>query len=159
MSRISPIRIGSPAPDFCGHTHTGEEIRLADFRERKNVVLFFYPKDFTPGCTAEVCSLRDNYDEIRRYDAVMFGVSFDSEESHRQFIRRHRLPFPLLSDPDGAIAQAYGADRRFWGVLPGARRITFVIDKKGIIREILHHELMIGRHVQGVLEALRRIES
>jgi peroxiredoxin Q/BCP len=153
------LREGLSAPDFQARLTTGEEVRLSDFRGRKNVVLFFYPKDFTPGCTAEACSLRDNYDEIRRYDAVIFGVSPDSEASHEQFIRRHRLPFPLISDRDGAVARAYGASGRLGGLLPGIKRVTFVIDRAGVIRAVIHHEFLIRKHLESILEALQRLAS
>lgn len=153
------LREGLSAPDFQAWLTTGEEVRLSDFRGRKNVVLFFYPKDFTPGCTAEACSFRDNYDEIRRYDAVMFGISPDSEASHKQFIRRHRLPFPLISDREGAVARAYGAGGRLGGLLPGIKRVTFVIDRAGVIRAVIHHEFLIRKHLEGILEALQRLAS
>jgi len=120
-------------------------------------VLFFYPKDFTPGCTAEVCSFRANYEALTQCDAVLLGVSFDDEQTHEAFMHRHRLPFSLISDRDHAIARAYGADGRLWGMLPGAKRLTFVIDKEGIIRRIVHHEIQIGKHLDGVLEALREL--
>lgn len=142
--RTRSLKPGDRAPDFHARRTTGEEVRLSEFRGKKHVVLFFFPKDFTPGCTAEVCSFRDNYDALMAFDAVLLGVSFDDEQTHDAFIHRHRLPFPLISDRDHAIARAYGADGRLWGILPGAKRLTFVIDKEGIISRILHHEMLIG---------------
>jgi peroxiredoxin Q/BCP len=150
---------GDVAPDFGATLSNGERFVLSEYRGKKIVVLFFYPKDFTPGCTAEVCSFRDNYDELTKYDALLLGVSSDPEESHRAFIQRHHLPFPLISDSDRTIARAYGVSARLGGILPGTQRVTFVIDKQGIIRRILHHEVLITKHLAGVLETLKSLAA
>ncbi len=148
---------GDIAPDFTTTLSTGETISLKDYQGKKNVVLFFYPKDFTSGCTAEVCSFRDNYQELQNYDAVLLGVSADNEDSHQAFIRQHGLPFPLVSDTDKSITRAYGTASRFLGLVHGTKRVTYVIDKSGAIRAVIHHEVLIGKHLTGVIEALKRI--
>jgi peroxiredoxin Q/BCP len=153
------LQEGDAAPNFSATLGSGEEVSLEDHRGKKNVVLFFYPKDFTAGCTKEVCSFRDNYSAVTKYDAVLLGVSFDDSSSHSSFIETYQLPFLLISDTDRSIARMYGTAERLGGLLYGAKRVTYVIDKQGTIRGVLHHELMIGKHLEGVVEALKRIES
>jgi peroxiredoxin Q/BCP len=148
---------GSRAPGFTAPASTGETIRLADFAGEKNVVLFFYPKDFTAGCTEQACAFRDAYEELRALNAVVFGVSGDTRASHEKFAGTHRLPYPLISDSSRAIARAYGV-LRLGGVLPLPKRVTYVIDRKGVIRMVVHHELQMGRHVEEALAVLRRIQ-
>ncbi len=147
-------RVGTQAPDFKLMSTTGETVSLADFRGRSEVVLFFYPKDHSPACTAEACSFRDRYEAFRDAGAEVIGVSNDSTESHRRFAARNRLPFILLSDPDGAVRARYGA--KTLGVFPG--RTTFLIDKQGVIRHVFSSQLFFTRHVSemlGVLQAMR----
>ena len=139
-----------------GKTADGTTIRLSDYRGRKNVVLYFYPKDFTAGCTAEACTFRDAYDELHRQDTEVIGVSTDSGDSHDRFAQRYGLRFPLLSDPQGTIAGAYGALGALRALLGAAQRITFVIDKNGVIRGAFHHELRVSRHLQQVRDLLAR---
>lgn len=155
----SLLPVGSVAPDFSATLGTGESFRLRDYSGKKNVVLFFYPKDFTSGCTAQVCSFRDNYDDILHHEAMVVGVSYDTEETHQAFVEKHRLPFPLISDKDMSISRMYGTADRLGGLISGAKRATYVIDKEGIIRRVLHHEILIQKHVEGVLESLGEIEK
>jgi peroxiredoxin Q/BCP len=144
---------GKPAPDFTATLDDGSTFRLADYRGAKHVVLFFYPKDFTAGCTVQACTFRDNYDAIAAHDAIIIGVSGDSARTHTSFREAHRLPFPLLADPDGRIRDLF--DARGWiPWLPP--RITYVIDKDGIIRAALRHDFRVTAHVPDVLEALER---
>ena len=116
------MRPGEPAPDFTRTAHTGEEVSLAALRGRW-VVVYFYPADDTPGCTAEACSFRDGYEDFQDAGAVVVGVSRDSAESHVRFAEKHRLPFLLLSDEDESLARAFGVKKTL-GILPG--RVTFV---------------------------------
>ncbi len=150
---------GTQAPAFNGKLSDGGAVSLLEYRGKKNVVVFFYPKDFTSGCTREVCSLRDNYANLLRYEVVLLGISFDDNRSHQSFIQQHHLPFPLISDEDQSIARAYGAAGRLGGFIPGAKRVTYVIDKAGIIRAVIHHELLVGKHVEGILDALEKIQD
>ncbi|HXK33203.1 MAG TPA: peroxiredoxin [Dehalococcoidia bacterium] len=149
------LKEGTPAPEFETVLDDGEVFNLASLRGRKNVVLYFYPRDFTPGCTREACTFQENYGEIEKYDAVIVGVSADSLDSHRQFRERHQLAFPLVADPDKKLIRAYEAE----GILGlTTARITYVIDKAGIIRAVIRHDFAIGRHLPDVLQALQRIE-
>ncbi len=123
---------GQSAPDFSLPSQEGKTVRLSDYADKNVVVLYFYPKDFTPGCTTEACTFRDNFQDFTDIGAVVIGVSSDSVESHKKFIEKYNLPFLLLSDEDGKVRGQYGA-AKFAG-LPA--RITFVIDKKGVIRMV-----------------------
>lgn len=154
--RSGPLREGDVAPGFTARVSTGGTITLGDFRGKKNVVLFFYPKDFTSGCTKEACAYRDNFGEITKLDAVMFGISYDSDSTHASFISRYRLPYPLISDVNQTISRAYGT-ARFGGRSGSQRRVTYVIDKQGIIRRVSHHEIFIDRHVEDVVQALKNL--
>jgi len=150
------ISEGQPAPEFSGVTASGERLSLADFRGKKPFILYFYPKDDTPGCTKEACSFRDHRGEIEAAGAVLVGVSMDSVESHQKFIAKHSLNFPLLSDRDAAIANAFGVARLGgWMPLMPVKRVTFVIDRDGVVRKVIASELSMDAHVDGALAALR----
>jgi thioredoxin-dependent peroxiredoxin len=149
----SGIEAGQPAPDFELPDAEGKRIRLADFKGKKAVVLYFYPKDDTPGCTAEACSFRDSYEDFQDAGAEVIGVSSDSAASHAKFAQRHKLPFTLLSDAKGEVRKKYGVPATM-GLLPG--RVTFVIDKKGVVRHVFNSQLQATRHVSEALEALGR---
>lgn len=138
---MPPLQIGDQAPPFGGFDQDGRPVRLADFAGR-NLVLYFYPRDFTPGCTAEACSLRDGHAALRQAGYEVLGISPDPVERHRRFADRHGLPFRLLADPGKQVAMAYGAwgKKRFLGCgYMGIRRTTFLIDGNGIIRQIIRH--------------------
>lgn len=156
MADGRPIQPGDPAPDFALEDASGTTVRLADFRGRAEVVLYFYPKDDTPGCTAEACSFRDSYEAFRDAGAEVIGVSSDAGASHRRFADRHALPFRLLSDPGGAVRARYGVSKTL-GLIPG--RATFVIDRDGIVRHAFSSQFRPARHVSealAVLKTLRR---
>jgi peroxiredoxin Q/BCP len=120
-------KVGDKAPDFSVAASDGKIVRLKDYAGKGNIVLYFYPKDDTPGCTKEACGIRDTFDEFKGLNAIVFGVSFDSVESHKRFIEKYKLPFVLLADTDKKIAKAYGVADDNSSV---ARRTTFVIDKQ-----------------------------
>ncbi len=151
VSDGQPVCVGEPAPDFTLESTTGEYIRLSDFQGKSEVVLFFYPKDSTPGCTVEACSFRDSHEAFRNGGAEVIGISSDSGLSHRRFADRHGLPFLLLSDPGGAVRARYGVSRTF-GLLPG--RVTFVIDRNGIVRHVFSSQFRPSRHVEEALSVL-----
>lgn len=133
------IKIGDKAPDFKGTDQDGKEIKLSDFKGKK-LVLYFYPKDNTPGCTAEACDLRDNYHRFEAMGYKIIGVSKDNEKSHKSFIEKFSLPFPLISDKDAVILKDYGAwgRKKFMGKeYDGIIRKTFVIDENGVILDII----------------------
>ncbi|MCE7043425.1 thioredoxin-dependent thiol peroxidase [Dyadobacter sp. CY312] len=133
------LQVGDAAPKFAAKDQDGKEVKLSDF-EGKKVILYFYPKDDTPGCTAQACNLRDNYDAILNKGYVVLGVSVDTEKSHVKFIKKFDLPFPLLADTDHAIVEAYGVwvEKSMYGrTYMGTARTTFVINEKGVIEEII----------------------
>ncbi len=133
------LQTGDKAPYFEGPDQDGNIIRLSDFAGRK-LVLYFYPKDSTPGCTAEACDLRDNYERFISQGYAVVGVSKDSTTSHQKFIARYELPFPLISDPGKVILQAYdawGEKKNYGKVSMGTLRKTYVIDENGIITDII----------------------
>ncbi len=150
------LRKGESAPDFEGPTGGDEIFRLRDYKGKKNVVLYFYPKDFTPGCTREACTFRDNYPEVEQFDTIIVGISTDTPESHGMFRERYELPFPLVSDPQRKIVGLYKADGLL-GLLTA--RVTYVIDKEGVVRAAFRHDFAIGRHWPEVLDALHSIQA
>ena len=145
------VRVGKRAPDFTLPAQSGEPVRLRDLIGRKAIVLYFYPRDETAGCTAEACAFRDSYEAFTDAGAEVIGVSSDSEGSHQRFAAHHRLPFLLLSDVDGAVRERYGV-AKWLGLFPG--RVTFVIDREGIVRHIFESQLEATRHVGEALAAL-----
>lgn len=146
-------REGQAAPAFEARDQHGATVRLADFKGKSAVVLYFYPKDDTPGCTAQACSLRDGIGAIRAAGAVVLGVSADDVGSHRAFADKFSLPFSLLADPDKRIIAAYGVKMPLLGF---AKRVTFLIDRAGIIRKIIL-DARTQDHDRQVLEALKAI--
>jgi len=123
-------KVGDKAPDFSAAASDGTTVRLADVVGKGNIVLYFYPKDDTPGCTKEACGLRDSITDLKGLNAIVLGVSFDSVESHKKFIEKYTLPFVLLADTDKKVAIAYGVATE---ASPVAARMTFIIDKTGKI--------------------------
>jgi peroxiredoxin Q/BCP len=154
--RRDRVDVGDPAPDFDLPSADGERVGLGQFRGRSEVVLFFYPRDHTPACTAEACAFRDSYEAFREAGAEVIGVSGDSAESHRRFAGRHRLPFRLLSDADGALRARYGVPKTL-GVLPG--RVTYLIDSRGVVRHIFSSQWQPARHVEEALRVLKQIRG
>ena len=152
-SNVLPV-IGRPAPDFTLPATTGENISLKQFKGKKTVVLYFYPKDETPGCTREACDFRDHTTEFEAAKVVVLGVSTDSLESHHHFQEKQKLPFPLLSDEDAAVSKLYGVykQKNLYGKKSlGIERTTFVIDKTGRVAQIWP-KVKVDGHIQDVLE-------
>ena len=146
--------IGKPAPDFTLPSTTGETISLKQFKGKKTVVLYFYPKDETPGCTKEACAFRDVYADLDRQGVVLLGVSTDNMDSHLAFRDKHKLPFPLLSDEEASVSKLYGVykQKNLYGKkYMGIERTTFVIDKTGRIAQIWP-KVKVDGHIQDVLE-------
>jgi peroxiredoxin Q/BCP len=148
------VNVGDQAPDFTLSSQTGEDVSLSQFRGEKNVVLYFYPKDETPGCTREACTFRDSYELFTDLGAAVIGVSADSVESHKAFAEHHNLPFTLLSDGDNKVRNLYGATSTL-GLFPG--RVTFVIDKKGVVRHVFSSQLQPEKHIQEAIEVLKKL--
>jgi peroxiredoxin Q/BCP len=148
------LKEGDVAPDFTARDQNGENIKLSDLRGQK-VVLYFYPKDDTPGCTKEACSLRDDFSIFEEKKIKILGVSTDDEKSHQKFISKYELPFTLLADTDHAVADVYGSygEKQFMGkTYTGVLRKTFLIDEKGTIVKIFD-KVKVDEHAQEVLEA------
>ena len=148
------LRVGDPAPDFELPSSTGETVQLSDYQGRSEVVIFFYPKDHSPACTVEACTFRDSYEAFREAGAEVIGISSDPADSHRRFAERFHLPFVLLSDADGTLRSRYGVPRTL-GLFPG--RVTYLIDRDGIVRHIFSSQLQPRRHVAEALEVLKRL--
>lgn len=148
------LKVGEKAPDFSLQTSSGEIFRLSEALRKNNVVLYFYPKDDTRGCTAQACSFRDQYEVFQESNAEVVGISSDDAESHLQFSAKHRLPFTLLSDSKGEVRKLYRVPRTF-GIVPG--RVTYLIDKEGIIRYAFNSQLKPLEHVSGTLEVLKTL--
>lgn len=148
------MNVGDKAPEILGRNEKGEEIRLSDYKGRK-VVLYFYPKDNTSGCTAEACSLRDNYSELRKAGYEIIGVSVDDEKSHRKFIEKNQLPFTLIADTDKKLVEQFGVwgEKSMYGrKYMGTFRTTFIINEEGIIERIISpKEIKTKEHAQQIL--------
>lgn len=144
---------GKPAPDFTGTTYDGKVVTLSSFRGRP-VVVYFYPKDETAGCTREACSFRDAWQDLTATGAVLIGVSMDDAESHKEFVERWKLPFVLLSDADGAIAAKYGVPLKTHGATSFESRQTFVIGPDGIVKKV-YRQVDVSKHATEVLADLK----
>ncbi|WP_201381792.1 peroxiredoxin [Ktedonobacter sp. SOSP1-85] len=147
------VTVGDQAPDFTLPTAKGDQVSLSEFRGEKSVVLYFYPKDSTPGCTAEACSFRDSYEVFQEAGAEVIGVSSDSSESHENFAKKNNLPFILASDEGGALRKSYGVPSTL-GLLPG--RVTYIIDKQGVVRHIFSSQFAPQKHVDEALKILKQ---
>ena len=149
------VKVGDRAPDFELPDASGKRVRLADFRGKQSVVLYFYPKDDTPGCTKEACSFRDHYEAFKDAGAEVIGVSSDSEASHQKFADKYKLPFTLVADAAGGVRKRYGVPATLPGILPG--RMTFVIDRDGVVRHVFNSQLQATKHVDEALGVLKRL--
>src|SRR6266852_1551273 len=150
MQATTSIQEGTPAPEFTSLLTTGDVVKLNDYKGKK-VVLYFYPKDDTPGCTIEACGLRDQYQKIRELGAEVLGVSIDDTSSHQMFAQKYNLPFQLGADTDKNIAKNYGVLNEKWNQ---ARRVTFLIDENGKILKIFQ-TVKPDQHPQEIIDALR----
>ena len=151
------IKEGNKAPDFSATDQNGNKIKLSSFKGKKNVVLYFYPKDMTPGCTTEACDFRDQFKKFKNTEIL--GVSIDSPERHQKFIEKYELPFTLISDVDQKVVNKYGVwqekklyGRKFMGIV----RSTFIIDKSGVVRKIFP-KVKVKGHIDEVLEVLKEL--
>jgi peroxiredoxin Q/BCP len=150
------IQTGDRAPDFSLLDQNGSSVSLKDFQGKQAVVLYFYPKDDTPGCTVESCAFRDQYDVFTSIGAQVIGVSGDSPDSHKRFANKYNLPFILLSDQGDKVRKQYGATTAF-GFIPG--RITYVIDTDGIVQYVFDSMLNFKGHVEEALKTLQSIKA
>lgn len=147
------LRVGDKVPFFEGKTQTGEDFKWSDYIG-KPLVVYFYPKDNTPGCTTQACSFRDQYQDFQDLGAEVIGVSGDSEDSHDKFAKKHNLPFLLLSDVNRKIRTLFGVPSHFFGLLPG--RVTYIIDKEGKV-VLIFNSIKAANHIPAALEAIQKM--
>jgi thioredoxin-dependent peroxiredoxin len=150
------VQAGDKAPDFTLPSQSGEPVRLHDRLGGRVVVLYFYPKDGTRGCTAEACAFRDSYEVFTGAGAEVIGVSSDPVAKHAAFAGQHQLPFTLLSDQGGHVRKSYGVPAVL-GLLPG--RVTYVIDREGTVRHVFNSMTHIGQHINDALEVVRQLQA
>lgn len=150
------VKVGDKAPDFTLPSQMGDNVTLSEYFGKKNIVLYFYPKDETRGCTREACEFRDQYDVFTGLGAEVLGVSSDTLESHKSFATHHGLPFLLLSDEDGKVRKLYGATSTM-GIIPG--RVTYIIDKKGVVRHVFSSQFQPEKHIEEALKVLKELEK
>jgi peroxiredoxin Q/BCP len=150
------LQVGDKAPDFTLTSQSGAQVRLYDRLESGVVVLYFYPKDETPGCTAQACAFRDSYEVFAEAGAEVIGVSSDSADKHAAFAGHHGLPFTLLSDEGGRVRKSYGVPAVL-GLIPG--RVTYVIDRTGTVRHAFKSMTNIGGHVNDALDVVKQLQS
>jgi peroxiredoxin Q/BCP len=150
------IRAGDKAPDFTLPSQSGEQVRLSDRLGDRVVVLYFYPRDDTRGCTAEACAFRDSFEVFTDAGAEVIGVSSDSVDRHAAFADKHKLPFTLLSDKGGQVRKLYGVPAVL-GLVPG--RVTYVIDREGTVRHSFNSMTNIGQHISDALRIVRELQA
>ncbi len=150
------VNVGDKAPDFTLPSQMGDNVTLSEFFGKKNIVLYFYPKDESRGCTKEACSFRDSYDVLTNLGAEVIGVSSQSVESHKSFATHYGLPFILLSDVGSKVRQLYGVPSTL-GIIQG--RVTYIIDKEGIVRHIFSSQMHAELHVEEAVKILKEIDK
>jgi len=150
------IQIEDKAPNFVLINQLGFKIRLFDLIGAKNIVLFFYPKDDSPGCTKEACAFRDSYEVFQEYGAEVIGISSDNEDSHKRFTEKYSLPYTLLSDVEGKVRKIYGVPKTM-RILPG--RVTYIIDKQGVVKHIFNSQLNFKGHIEEALNILKQLKN
>ncbi len=150
------LKVGDKVPEFTAKNQHGNLFNSGDVIGKKGVVLYFYPKDDTPGCTAQACSFRDQYEDFLSLNTEVIGVSGDNEKSHQKFANKYRLPFTLLSDSNKELRKLFGVPTNLLGLLPG--RVTYVIDQNGIIRMIFDH-MMAQKHLPKALEQIKLLQK
>jgi peroxiredoxin Q/BCP len=151
------VKEGNKAPDFSGKNQEGQLVKLSSFKGKKNIILYFYPKDMTPGCTTEACDFRDQYKQFK--NTTILGVSIDSPERHQKFIAKYNLPFDLIADENKKIVEKYGVwqEKKLYGkTFMGIVRSTFIIDKNGVINKMFT-KVKVKGHVEEVLHFLKKI--
>lgn len=155
-SKGGGAKLNEPAPDFALSDAEGKTVHLSDFRGKKVVVVYFYPKDETPGCTTESCTFRDKYDQFKSAGAEVIGISSDSVESHKKFAEHRKLPFILLSDNKGQVRKLWGVPSAM-GIMPG--RVTYVVDKDGVVRLVFNSMLDAEKHVAEAVKAVNQLAA
>jgi peroxiredoxin Q/BCP len=152
---MNKIDIESQVPQFTLKNQKGKDFNISKVIGEKNLVIYFYPKDDTPGCTREACGFRDSFEIFAENDAEVIGISSDSIDKHKSFAEKYNLPFTLLSDPKNKIRKLFGVPKSMLGLLPG--RVTYIIDKKGTVRHIFNSQLQIEKHINEALQVLKSL--
>lgn len=147
------VTIGDTIPDFRLPDQNGNDFEITSVKGKKNIIIYFYPKNFTPGCTKEACSFRDSYEDFESLGAVVIGISSDSKKSHMRFAKQYNLPFILLSDEKGSVKRKFGVKNKLLGLLPG--RETYVVNKEGKVIFVFN-SMNAERHIQKALDVLRK---
>ncbi len=155
-SKSHAVKVGDLAPDFSLRSGDGKTVSLADFKGKKSVVLFFYPKDETSVCTKEACAFRDQFQVFKDLGAEIIGVSSDSEKSHKGFAEHYKLPYTLLSDEGGQLRKTYGVPTTM-GIIPG--RVTYIIDKDGKVKHVFNSQMEGEKHVTEAISTLKKISA
>lgn len=150
------VQVGDPAPDFTLPDANGNPVHFRDLIGKTEIVLYFYPKDETPGCTAQACAFRDNYEAFKELGAEVIGVSSDSAAAHQAFVNKYQLPFLLLSDEHGRVRELFDVPKAF-GIFPG--RVTYIIDKQGIVRHSFDSLVGATKHIPDALKVLRQLRD
>ncbi|NVK29184.1 MAG: peroxiredoxin [Flavobacteriia bacterium] len=154
---MAQLEVGDTIPSFTLSNQNGEQVSIADYLGKGPLVIYFYPKDDTPGCTREACSFRDSYESFTDAGAQVFGVSSDSPSRHKEFAEKYRLPFELLSDTSNTVRKQFGVKGDLFGLIPG--RVTFVIDSKGVVQHVFDSQTRAERHIDESLAAIERIKE
>ncbi len=154
---VGKVQVGDLAPDFSLPDQSNNQVRFSDLVKQNIVVLYFYPKDFSMGCTAEACTFRDNYEAFQQAGVTVVGVSSDSVELHQAFAQRYHLPFLLLSDVEGSVQKTYGVQGLFADFFPG--RITYIIDRLGIVRNVFSSRINMQAHVTSALKIVKSLQN
>lgn len=150
----NPIQLGDKCPNFSLPNQSGELINISDYLDKQKLVLFFYPKDDTPGCTKEACEFRDRYAEFLDSDCVVFGISSDTESSHVGFIQKHSLPYSLLADREKKVRKLFGVPGNLFGLIPG--RVTYIINEESIVIGVFNSQLDPIGHIDAALKLIRQ---
>ena len=153
---LATVKVGDEAPDFTLPSQLGDNVTLSEYFGKKNVVLYFYPKDETTGCTKEACAFRDSYEEFTNLDAQVLGVSGQNIQSHKSFASHYGLPFLLLSDEGNKVRELYGVPKSM-GLIPG--RVTYIIDKEGVVRHIFNSQYQPAKHVEEAKKVLEELST
>jgi peroxiredoxin Q/BCP len=154
---VVTLQKGDSIPHFELKDQSNQSFKVADYVGQKNLVIYFYPKDDTPGCTKEACKFRDEFEVFTDLEAMVIGISADSPESHREFIKKYSLPFTLLSDEENTVRNLFGVKGNFMGIIPG--RVTFIVDRKGVIQHVFDSMSDAEQHVKEAKEVLMRLKE
>lgn len=150
------IKKGDKCPEFTLPNQNGEDVNINDYIGESNLVIYFYPKDETAGCTAQACSFRDAYEDFKEIGAEVIGISSDSVNSHNAFAKNHNLPFVLLADKQKKVRKLFDVPTNLLGIIPG--RVTYIIDKKGIVQGVFNSQMKFNQHVDEAKKVLARLD-